>query len=95
MNAAFRSRLGDYGSLSESDILGQLIAAAARLGFSTHQTKQTEAWQGEIRFLRGFVERAMRQLPASKNCICRVREAMPDLGDKDFCEHALGYSFPN
>ena len=67
MNAAFRCRLGDYHSVSKSEILGCLIAAAARLGFSTHQTRQTDAWQFQIEFFGEFAKEAMQLLPSSEN----------------------------
>jgi len=63
MSAAFRCRLGEYNASTAVQKLGALIAAAARTGFPTHQTKQTEAWQVELRMLERFAAEAIRRIP--------------------------------
>jgi len=66
MSAAFRCRLAEFDASTALEKLGSLIAAAAKAGFSTHYTKQTEAWQTELRFLERFAVRAMQRLPSSR-----------------------------
>ena len=65
MSAAFRCQLGEFDASTALEKLGSLIAAAAQTGFSTHHTKQTEAWQAELRFLRAFAFQLIQRLPRS------------------------------
>lgn len=67
MSAAFRCRLAEFDASTALEKLGSLIAAAAQAGFSTHHTKQTEAWQAELRFLHAFAIRAMQRLTGSRD----------------------------
>ncbi len=65
MSAAFRCRLGEFDASTALEKLGSLIAAAAQTGFATHHTKQTDAWQAELRFLHVFAFQVIQRLPRS------------------------------
>ncbi len=66
MSAAFRCRLADYDTSTALEKLGALIAEAAKLGFSTHYTNQTAAWQLELKFLERLTRETLRRIPASR-----------------------------
>jgi hypothetical protein len=65
MPAAFGCPLGEFANTTDLEKLGRLIAAAAETRFATHFTKQTEAWQQELKIIRETAAALIGKLPRS------------------------------
>jgi hypothetical protein len=80
VSAAFGCTFAEFGNTSEAEKLGALIAAATL--FATHRTKQTSAWQAEIRFLNGFVAECSHLLPSSAGWFLALEFEIPRRGKR-------------
>ena len=82
MAAAFRCQVGEYRSLTAYEKLGSLISAAATAGFATHHTKQTEAWEEELRLIGETASELLAQLPERLCLVALFEYEIPRCGKR-------------
>ena len=82
MGAAYRCRIGEYDGTTAFEKLGSLISAAATVGFATHHTKQTEAWQSELALLECLAARLTSIVPTSCNWWLLLEYEIPRRGKR-------------
>lgn len=61
MPAGTHCELGQLGTITDNEIVGRLTQFLAQRGYSTQERSQTDAWVWQLAFLRGTVERLLKE----------------------------------
>ncbi len=73
MEYGFRCLLGEFNGTSVSEKLGSLTSAYTSSGFASSYTKQTEAWQAEIKLLGRLATRLVEAIPQEAQVVALPR----------------------
>lgn len=82
MTAAFACRFEAFNATTALEKLGTLIAATTSLGFATHYSKQTEAWEAELGILGDAVSQIQHRVPGSRDWSLFIEFQIPRRGKR-------------